>query len=515
MPSDLHLAVYGAILFVPLVLAWRSSSKNSSLLPLPPGPRLLPFVGNAFDIDVSRPWLTYTDWKEKHGDIVYSRVLGQHIIIISSIAVARELLDKRSAIYSDRPVLRANEEKDLEPPSILHICHMGRHSGFTASSSIKLSEQRRLRSMHDLYFRKAHELVIDLLGAPHKLEKHLEMYSGSAIITAIYGYEIPPGAEGDPLIRRTREATEIAKRVLAPERAALLMAFPFLGHLPSWFPGASDRRLAPYCRKLVRQMLDEPFEIGKEMVSDDGRPSSIVAKFLDAGDISPAQEEFMKGVAISGFVGGTETTASSLHSFALAMLLHPDVQSRALAEVNAVCGDNVPSFEHRPSLPYIEAVCREVLRWQPIVPLGLPHMTSQDDVYEGYLIPKGSMVLVNEWAISRDESLYPDASRFDPQRHLTAEGKLKDDPLAGHFAFGFGRRICPGRHFAELSLWAAMVSILSTVRITKAKDSEGIDIPVIPEYTAGLAIQPKPFACAITSVNSRREEHMRAAYRLD
>lgn len=89
------------------------------------------------------------------------------------------------------------------------------------------------------------------------------------------------------------------------------------------------------------------------------------------------------------------------------------------------------------------------------------------------------MVLVNEWAISRDESLYPDASRFDPQRHLTAEGKLKDDPLAGHFAFGFGRRICPGRHFAELSLWAAMVSILSTVRITKAKDSEGRDILVI------------------------------------
>jgi hypothetical protein len=88
------------------------------------------------------------------------------------------------------------------------------------------------------------------------------------------------------------------------------------------------------------------------------------------------------------------------------MLLHPEVQSRALAEVDAVCGDDLPSFEHRPSLPYIEAICREVLRWQPIVPLGwpsssgyfidllmlregVPHMTSQDDVYEGYFIPKG------------------------------------------------------------------------------------------------------------------------------
>lgn len=513
MPSDLHLALYGAVLFVPLVLAWRSASKNSSLLPLPPGPRLLPFVGNAFDIDVSRPWLTYTNWKGKYGDIVYSRVLGQHIIIIGSIDVARELLDRRSATYSDRPFLQANEEFGtsfntayLPYGETLRVHRKLFHQTIGAEASAEY---------HDLYFRRAYELVIDLISAPHKLEQHLELYSGSLIITAIYGYETPPGADGDPLICRTREATEIAKRVLAPERAALLMAFPFLGHLPSWFPGASDRRLAPYCRKLVRQMLDEPFEIGIAKMTDDGRPPSVVAKFLAAGDTSPAQEEFMKGVAVSGFVGGTETTASSLHSFVLAMLLHPDVQSRALAEINAVCGDNVPGFEHRPSLPYIEAICREILRWQPIVPLGLPHMTSQDDVYEGYLIPKGSMVLVNEWAISRDESLYPDASRFDPQRHLTAEGKLKDDPLAGHFAFGYGRRICPGRHFAELSLWAAIVAILSTVRITKAKDSEGKDIPVNLEYTAGLAIQPKPFACAITSVNSGREEYMRAAPRAD
>ncbi|KAG2366730.1 hypothetical protein BDR07DRAFT_1273916 [Suillus spraguei] len=506
MPSDTHLALYGAILIVPLVLAWRSASKNLNLLPLPPGPRLLPFVGNAFDIDVSQPWLTYTNWKEKHGNIVYSRLLGQHIIIINSIEIARELLDRRSATYSERPFLQANEEFGisfntayLPYGETLRIHRKLFHQTFGAEASAEY---------HDLYFRKAYELVIDLISAPHKLEKHLEMYSGSLIIAAIYGYETPSGAEGDPLIRRTREATEIGKRVMSPERAALLMAFPFLGHLPSWFPGASDRRLAPYCRKLVRQMMDEPFEIGKQKMADDRRPPSIVAKFLNAGDISPTQEEFMKGVAVSGFVGGMETTTSSLHSFVLAMLLHPDVQSRALAEVNAVCGDNVPSFEHKPLLPYIEAICREVLRWQPIVPLGLPHMTSQDDLYEGYIIPKGS-------AISRDESLYPDASRFDPQRHLTAEGKLKDDPLAGHFAFGFGRRICPGRHFAELSLWAAMVSILSTVRITKAKDSEGKDILVIPEYTTGFAVQPKPFVCAITSINLRREEHMRAVSRVD
>ncbi|KAG1794091.1 uncharacterized protein HD556DRAFT_1370839, partial [Suillus plorans] len=54
--------------------------------------------------------------------------------------------------------------------------------------------------------------------------------------------------------------------------------------------------------------------------------------------------------------------------------------------------------------------------------------------------------------------------------------------------FGYGRRICPGRYISELSLWAAIVCMLSTVRITKAKDSEGKYIPVIPEHTTGLAV---------------------------
>ncbi|KAG0708158.1 cytochrome P450 [Suillus ampliporus] len=507
MPLDLHFAVYGAALFIPLLLAWRSASR----LPLPPGPRLLPFFGNAFDIDVSRPWLTYADWKEKYGDIVYSRVLGQHMIIISSIQVARELLDKRSAIYSDRPFLRANEEFGasfntafLPYGETLRIHRKLFHQAYGAEASAEY---------HDLYLLKASQLVVDLLSAPHKMEKHLEMYSASLVVAATYGYDTLP--EDGPLISRIRESIEIGKRVMTPERALLLMAFPFLEYLPSWFPGAADRCLASFCRIRSRQILDEPFEIGKERFMDTGRPSSIVAKFLSEGDMSPAREEFMKGVALSGYAGGTETTASGLHSFLLAMLLHPDVQSCALAEINAVCGDNVPSFEHRPSLPYIEAICREVLRWHPVAPLGLPHVTSQDNVYEGYLIPKGSLVMVNGWALSRDERVYPDASRFDPQRHLTSEGKLKDDSLAGHFGFGFGRRICPGRYFAELSLWAAMVSMLSTIRITKAKDSEGIDIPVIPEYTTGLIVQPKPFACAITSINSQREEHMRVASRGD
>jgi cytochrome P450 len=80
------------------------------------------------------------------------------------------------------------------------------------------------------------------------------------------------------------------------------------------------------------------------------------------------------------------------------MVLSPEVQKKAQAELDAVVGPNrLPEFEDRNSLPYINALCKETLRWHPLVPLGFAHATTQDDIYDGYFIPKGAMILGNSW----------------------------------------------------------------------------------------------------------------------
>jgi len=192
------------------------------------------------------------------------------------------------------------------------------------------------------------------------------------------------------------------------------------------------------------------------------------------------------------------------------MVLYPDVQARARAELNQVVKhDQIPSIGDKASLPYLDAVFREVLRWHPPAPLGVPHATTQDDVYDGYFIPKGTTVMVNQWALSRDEASFPEAERFDPSRHLTNDGQLKE-PLLNHFAFGHGRRICPGRWFADNAVWTAMATILSVLRIDYARDPQGCRIEINPEYTTGLAIRPKPFHASFESVNTAREGRLRA-----
>jgi cytochrome P450 len=82
------------------------------------------------------------------------------------------------------------------------------------------------------------------------------------------------------------------------------------------------------------------------------------------------------------------------------MMLHPNVQEKAQAELDRVLGMHVfPSVADRESLPYIEAVVKEALRWHTVAPLGLPHKTDEDDVINGYLIPKGALILPNIWYI--------------------------------------------------------------------------------------------------------------------
>ena len=76
------------------------------------------------------------------------------------------------------------------------------------------------------------------------------------------------------------------------------------------------------------------------------------------------------------------------------MVLYPEVQKQAQAELDAVIGPHrLPDFNDMKDLPYTVAVTKEVLRWKVVLPIGVPHLTTEHDEYRGYFIPKGSIVM--------------------------------------------------------------------------------------------------------------------------
>ncbi|KAJ7240987.1 cytochrome P450, partial [Mycena rebaudengoi] len=110
----------------------------------------------------------------------------------------------------------------------------------------------------------------------------------------------------------------------------------------------------------------------------------------------------------------------------------------------------------------------------------IPHYVAVEDVYRGYGIPAGSIVMGNTWAIAHDEAMYPDSYTFKPEGILL-DGELNPHVAPPDSAFGYGRsRICPGRHLAMSSMYIVIVSILSVFNISKAVGEDGR--PIEPSY---------------------------------
>ena len=179
---------------------------------------------------------------------------------------------------------------------------------------------------------------------------------------------------------------------------------------------------------------------------------------------------------------GSETTSTTLMWWMLAMIAFPEAQRKAQAELDAVVGRaRLPTFCDAPHLPYVCAITKEVLRWRPVAPLGVAHKATEDDWYEGMFIPKGTICMANIWQCNHDRSVFgDDADEFRPERHLNDKGELIPGPIEtnkeGHVSFGFGRRICVGKHLANESLFIHTARILWVATLSRANDGSGNDI---------------------------------------
>ncbi|KAG6896182.1 hypothetical protein C0992_009840 [Termitomyces sp. T32_za158] len=174
--------------------------------------------------------------------------------------------------------------------------------------------------------------------------------------------------------------------------AMVVNALPILRHIPPWFPGTGFHTFAAETRVYTSQMLEVPFKYVKDQMVAGVELSSLAERLLKRNStLGPraSLEADLKCITATAFVGGSDTTVSASATFIYAMLINHDAQRKAQDEIDNIVGCNkLPDFSDRPNLPYVEAVYREVMRWRPVLPLGVSHSTSADDVYNGYFIPK-------------------------------------------------------------------------------------------------------------------------------
>ena len=157
---------------------------------------------------------------------------------------------------------------------------------------------------------------------------------------------------------------------------------------------------------------------------------------------------------------GTDTVAILLEWILARMVIHPDIQAKAQAEIDSVIGSNNPVTDSDlPKLPYLQAIIKETLRVHPPGPLLSWARLSIHDTYVGpHFIPAGTTAIVNMWAITHDDKIWPNANEFNPERFME-----EDVPIMGSelrlAPFGAGRRVCPGKAMgmATVQLWLAQM----------------------------------------------------------
>ncbi|CCM02057.1 uncharacterized protein FIBRA_04133 [Fibroporia radiculosa] len=427
------------------------------------------------------------------GDIVFARLFQTPVLVLNSVEVARLLLEKRGSKYSDRPrfvklldvigwtynfSLRAYEDPDWRRQRKWFQAAFQARNGLNRYRSL---QQDRVQA-----------LMRNLVESPEAFMGHVKTFSASLMMEVAYGRNVLSSLDENYLENAEKAMLEIFQS--GSFAGSLVDYFPTLKYWPVWLPGGQWKRQALDAAKSLRVTIQVPYERFKEFLATGNAEScfisSIMSEISKTGEITEEDEKGMKDAAIVLYSAGTDTTITTILMFIQAMVLHPDIYLKAQTEVDAVIGDSrLPTIEDKDSLPYLDCVIKEVYRWGCPVPLGLPHQLTVDDEFRGYHHPARSTVITNIWygakAMTHNSDIYPSPDRFDPERYigLNPEDAERLDPRK--MAFGFGRRICPGRFLGDSTAILVAATMLATLDIRKARDAAGAEITPMPEYFAG------------------------------
>ncbi|KAF5346450.1 hypothetical protein D9756_010068 [Leucocoprinus leucothites] len=438
--------------------------------PLPPGPRGLPVIGNAADMPTQKDWLTYAKWGREYGGIMSVNAMGQPIIIVNSVDVMQEL-DKKGALYSDRPRLEMGGELVGYSETLVLIPYGERFRVYRKNIAKYIGGAAQIKELHPLIESSTRKFLQRTLASPDDLMIHLRKLQGNIILKLTYGID---GRYPRFLLGRL---------------------FPRAPLTPEWLPGMGFMETARRWAGDTLEMVEAPYKFTLRQMETGTASKSYVSTILeDGGSLSADEIRDLKFSASSLYGGGADTTVSAEYAFHLAMVLFPEVQRKAQAEIDAVIGnDRLPTFQDIPNLPYVGAIVTEILRWNSVAPTGVPHRATEDGIVAGYFIPKDAIIMCNLWNMLHDESIWPEPFKFSPERYLGANPQRNPRDIC----FGYGRRICPGMYLAEAALSMTIAMTLAAFNITNAMDSNGV--PIVPKHenTSGTISYPEPFKCTI------------------
>lgn len=381
-------------------------------------------------------------WQQKYGDVFYTKIGATDYLWLSSPRAVKDVMDKKSGIFSSRPRLPLAQEvasgnsRQLFMASGPNWRNLRKHS----HALLNQTASNKYRPVQDF---ESRVVLHDLVTSPEEFYTINRRYSASVIMRVAYGYRIP--SFKDPLITKIYEVLEHLSIMMAPGAFAV-ESFPALAALPDWMLGS----WRTWGKKVFASDSKVYMDLWEKLkkATDEGTAQDCFCKDFYLNDPKKnGIDDLLAAYTCGGLIeAGSETTATTINNWTLAMVLYPDAMHQAQEEIDRVVGaGRLPDWDDEPNLPYVRAMIKETLRWRPVNKFGMYHASTEDSWYDGYFIPKDSVVVLNWWAIHRDPRLHEDPDQFKPSRYLNhplsaAEYINVNNPNErDHFSYGAGR----------------------------------------------------------------------------
>ncbi|KAI3451977.1 hypothetical protein Pfo_008642 [Paulownia fortunei] len=451
--------LYTALSFICAMLLFYkifSNSQNKRSHNLPPSPPgSLPIIGHVhlFKNLLHR---TLYDFSQKVGPIFSLRFGTRLVVVVSSSSLVEECFNKNDLVLANRPEASVDRKSlGFSSTSVIGAPYGGLWRNLRKLCDLEVFAPTRLASFLSIRRDERDRMISSLYKisstgfAKVNVETKIVEVTFNNIMRMVagkryYGEE----AEDDEEAKKFRDLTKEALELTSASNPGEI--FPILRWIGC---NGLEKKLAIHSHKtdeFMQGLLDE-HRRGK-------RQNTMVDHLLSLQESQPEyySDEIITGIIVALIIAGTDASVVTTEWVMALLLNHPEVLEKARQELDTQVGHGRMVEEHDlPKLRYLHYVILETLRLFPSVPMLVPHVPSQDCEIGGYNIPKGTMILVNAWAIHRDPKVWDDPLSFKPERYETME--VETHKL---LPFGMGRRACPGSGLAQKFVGLALGSLI-------------------------------------------------------
>ncbi|XP_060947720.1 cytochrome P450 2K1-like [Limanda limanda] len=484
LQSCCSVSLLGALMV--LVLIYLVSTFGSKEDKDPPGPRPLPLLGNLLQLDLKRPYNSLLKLSKKYGSVFTVYFGSKKVVVLAGYKTVKEAL-----------IQNADEFGDRDPMLIIQDTNEGHGVLWSNGDSWKEMRRFALTNLRDFGMgKRASESKIieecDYLtdvfkkfkGKAFDTTQPMNYAVSNIICSMVYGsrfeYDDP---EFTSMVDRTNKNIQLA----GSPSIQIYNMFPWFGKFLSKrkefcnFYDANKKQnlqLFTHLKKTLNPQMCrgfvDAFLVRKQNLEESGVSNN---HFHDKNLLNTVNNLF---------AAGTDTTATTLRWGLMLMAKYPKIQDQVQEELSRVIGSRQVQVEDRKNLPFLDAVIHETQRLANIVPMALPHKTSQDVTFQGHFIKKGTTVYPLLTSVLYDENEWEKPHSFHPAHFLNKEGKfVKRDAF---MPFSAGRRVCLGESLARMELFIFFVTLLQRFRFTPAPGVSEDDLDLKPRV--GLTLNP-------------------------